>query len=117
MRVNDNAPFLRIRQWRREFVTGVHISTDVFFQQWQTRDRGSPEEWLTCTRRSYRICGRPPRAAATARCRLHDAPRASATSHQTWVHLPNMGLPQVHRDPCRRKGLPSRRQRRVQRVH
>ena len=21
MRVNDNAPFLRIRQWRREFVT------------------------------------------------------------------------------------------------
>ena len=31
MRVNDNAPFLRIRQWRREFVSGVHISTDVFF--------------------------------------------------------------------------------------
>ena len=31
MRVNDNAPFLRVRQWRREFVTGVHISTDVFF--------------------------------------------------------------------------------------
>jgi len=31
MRVNDNAPFLRIRQWRREFVSAVHISTDVFF--------------------------------------------------------------------------------------
>ena len=31
MRVNDNSPFLRIRQWRREFVTNVHISTDVFF--------------------------------------------------------------------------------------
>jgi len=31
MRVDDSAPFLRIRQWRREFVTGVHISTDVFF--------------------------------------------------------------------------------------
>lgn len=31
MRVNDNAPFLRIRQWRREFVSGVHISTDIFF--------------------------------------------------------------------------------------
>ena len=31
MRVNDNAPFLRIRQWRREFVSNVHLSTDVFF--------------------------------------------------------------------------------------
>ena len=31
MRVDDASPFLRIRQWRREFVTGVHISTDVFF--------------------------------------------------------------------------------------
>ena len=30
-RVDDASPFLRIRQWRREFVTGVHISTDVFF--------------------------------------------------------------------------------------
>ena len=33
MRVNDNSPFLRIRQWRREFMSGVHISTDVFFTQ------------------------------------------------------------------------------------
>jgi hypothetical protein len=31
MRVDDAEPFLRIRQWRREFVTGVHITTDVFF--------------------------------------------------------------------------------------
>jgi len=31
MRVNDNAPFLRIRQWRREFVTGTHISSDIYF--------------------------------------------------------------------------------------
>merc|ERR1711988_856356 len=31
MRVNDNSPFVRIRQWRREFVSGVHISMDVFF--------------------------------------------------------------------------------------
>lgn len=31
MRVDDASPFLRIRQWRREFVTGVHITTDVFF--------------------------------------------------------------------------------------
>jgi len=31
MRVDDNSPFLRIRQWRREFVSGVHLSTDVFF--------------------------------------------------------------------------------------
>ena len=31
MRVDDPSPFLRIRQWRREFMSGVHISTDVFF--------------------------------------------------------------------------------------
>lgn len=31
MRVDDAAPFLRIRQWRREFMTNVHITTDVFF--------------------------------------------------------------------------------------
>ena len=31
MRVDDAAPFTRIRQWRREFMSGVHISTDVFF--------------------------------------------------------------------------------------
>ena len=31
MRVDDPSPFLRIQQWRREFVTGVHISTDAFF--------------------------------------------------------------------------------------
>jgi len=31
MRVDDASPFLRIQQWRREFVTGVHIATDVFF--------------------------------------------------------------------------------------
>merc|ERR1711871_536866 len=30
MRVDDPSPFLRIQQWRREFVTGVHISTDAF---------------------------------------------------------------------------------------
>lgn len=27
----DSSEFLRIRQWRREFVSRVHISTDVFF--------------------------------------------------------------------------------------
>ena len=31
MRVDDASPFLRIRQWRREFVTAVHITTDVYF--------------------------------------------------------------------------------------
>ena len=31
MRVDNTEPFLRLRQWRREFMTGVHISTDVFF--------------------------------------------------------------------------------------
>lgn len=31
MRVDDYSPFLRIRQWRREFMSGSHISTDVFF--------------------------------------------------------------------------------------
>ena len=70
-------------------------SDAVELQQWQTRDRGSTEEWLACTQRSHGACGRLARAAATARCRLHDAPRAAATSHQPWVHLPYMGLPQV----------------------
>ena len=31
MRVNDLVPFMRIRQWRREFVSGLHLSTDVYF--------------------------------------------------------------------------------------
>jgi hypothetical protein len=31
MRVDSDAPFMRIRQWRREFVTGTHISSDKFF--------------------------------------------------------------------------------------
>ena len=31
MRVDDASPFLRIRQWRREFVTSTHISADIFF--------------------------------------------------------------------------------------
>ena len=31
MRVDSDAPFMRIRQWRREFVTGTHISSDMFF--------------------------------------------------------------------------------------
>jgi len=31
MRVDTPDPFLRIRQWRREFISNVHISTDVFF--------------------------------------------------------------------------------------
>ena len=42
MRVNDNAPFLRVRQWRREFVSGVHISTDVFFTVRQARALSTP---------------------------------------------------------------------------
>ena len=31
MRVDSDAPFMRIREWRREFVTGTHLSADVFF--------------------------------------------------------------------------------------
>lgn len=31
MSLRDDNEFMRIRQWRREFVTNVHISTDVFF--------------------------------------------------------------------------------------
>lgn len=38
MRVDDASPFLRIRQWRREFVSNVHITTDVFFTVRQVRD-------------------------------------------------------------------------------
>ena len=33
MRVHRSTTFTRIRQWRREFMSGVHISTDVFFTQ------------------------------------------------------------------------------------
>jgi len=35
MRVDTPDPFLRIRQWRREFISNVHISTDVFFTRRQ----------------------------------------------------------------------------------
>jgi len=31
IKVSDNTQYMRVRQWRREFVTGQHISTDVFF--------------------------------------------------------------------------------------
>jgi hypothetical protein len=31
MRVDESSPFLRIRQWRREFISRVHLSTDVYF--------------------------------------------------------------------------------------
>ena len=55
----------------------------------------SAEEWIACTRRAHGACRRLPRVAVTAGCWLHDAPRAYATSHQPWVHLPDMGLLQV----------------------